>query len=232
MGRKESLLCEQEGMYMGGGPVIYIKAEQSTYLNSPDVRIRDICSVYCQDRKLEQKVGGKVIHRFEKEKEGRAFLSVLVLIQAISEVVPAGEVRNVGEQDMVLYYRPRGGDARQKKKEQWVQRGKIAFVCVTCFLGMGISIMGYNNDVDLSRVFSQLYETFFGTRPAGPTFVELFYSIGLTVGIFLFFDHRSGKRVTNEPTPVQVQMRLYEQQVNQTFILGASRKGEELDVKQ
>lgn len=109
---------------------------------------------------------------------------------------------------------------------------KIAFVCVTCFLGMGISIMGYNNDVDLSRVFSQLYETFFGTRPAGPTFVELFYSIGLTVGIFLFFDHRSGKRVTNEPTPVQVQMRLYEQQVNQTFILGASRKGEELDVKQ
>ena len=59
---------------MGGGPVIYIKAEQSTYLNSPDVRIRDICSVYCQDRKLEQKVGGKVIHRFEKEKEGRAFV--------------------------------------------------------------------------------------------------------------------------------------------------------------
>ena len=57
MGRKESLLCEQEGMHMGGGPVIYIKAEQSTYLNSPDVRIRDICSVYCQDRKLEQKVG-------------------------------------------------------------------------------------------------------------------------------------------------------------------------------
>ena len=111
---------------MGGGPVIYIKAEQSTYLNSPDVRIRDICSVYCQDRKLEQKVGGKVIHRFEKEKEGRAFLSVLVLIQAISEVVPAGEVRNVGEQDMVLYYRPRSGDARQKKKEQWMQRGKIA----------------------------------------------------------------------------------------------------------
>jgi len=28
----------------------------------------------------------------------------------------------------------------------------------------------------------------------------------------------------------QVQMRLYEQDVNRTFLLGASRKGEELDV--
>ena len=90
--------------------------------------------------------------------------------------------------------------------------------------------MGYNNDVDMAKVFSQLYETFLGTRPDGPTFIELFYSLGLTVGIFLFFNHTPGKKITNEPTPIQVQMRLYEQDVNQTFILGASRKDAELDV--
>ena len=95
---------------------------------------------------------------------------------------------------------------------------------------MGITIMGYNNDVDMSKVFTQLYETFLGTRPAGTTFIELFYSIGLTLGVFLFFNHTPGKKVTNEPPPIQVQMRLYEKDVNQTFLLGASRKGEELDV--
>ncbi len=228
-GRTDRKGAEEVQEVQGERPVIYIKAEQSTYLSKPDVTIGDFCSVYCSDRLLEQKIRSYVVHRFEKEEEGRAFLSVMVLIQAISEIVPAGEVRNVGEQDAVLYYRP--CRPSEKRKDFWLQKGKIAFVCVSCFLGMGISIMGYNNDVDMSRVFAQLYETFFGTKPDGPTFVELFYSIGLTAGIFLFFDHRPGKRVTNEPTPVQVQMRLYEQQVNQTFILGASRKGEELDVR-
>ena len=90
--------------------------------------------------------------------------------------------------------------------------------------------MGYNNDVDMAKVFGQLYRTFVGQKPDGPTFVELFYSIGLALGVFLFFNHVPGKKVTNEPTPIQVQMRLYERDVNQTFLLGASRKGEELDV--
>lgn len=96
--------------------------------------------------------------------------------------------------------------------------------------GTGITVMGYNNDVDMAKVFGQLYRTFVGQKPDGPTFVELFYSIGLALGVFLFFNHVPGKKVTNEPTPIQVQMRLYEQDVNQTFLLGASRKGEELDV--
>ena len=90
--------------------------------------------------------------------------------------------------------------------------------------------MVYNNDVDMVKVFGQLYKVFLGTKPDDPTFVELFYSVGLALGIFLFFNHVPGKKVTNEPTPIQVQMRLYEQDVNRTFLLGASRKGEELDV--
>ena len=90
--------------------------------------------------------------------------------------------------------------------------------------------MGYNNDVDMAKVFEQLYKVFVGRKPDGVTFVELFYSVGLALGIFLFFNHVPGKKVTNEPTPIQVQMRLYEKDVNQTFLLGASRKGEEMDV--
>ena len=206
-------------------PVIYMHAEQSYFLDHPKVRIKDICSVYCSDRNLENKINCIEVYKFKEKEDGRAFMSILVLIQAISEMVPDGEIRNVGEQDIVVYYRD-----PDRVPSPWIQRGKIAFICVTCFLGMGITIMGYNNDVDMSKVFTQLYETFLGTRPAGTTFIELFYSIGLTLGVFLFFPHTPGKKVTNEPTPIQVQMRLYEKDVNQTFLLGASRKGEELDV--
>ena len=207
--------------------IIYLKAEQSSYVNHGTIHIGDIASVFCEDREIEKRIRNIVIYEFDekKEKEGRIFLSILLLIEKISEQIPCGEVRNVGELDMVVYYKTK---AQESKK--WVQSAKILFICATCFFGAGITVMGYNNDVDMAKVFGQLYRTFVGQKPGGPTFVELFYSIGLALGVFLFFNHVPGKKVTNEPTPIQVQMRLYEQDVNQTFLLGASRKGEELDV--
>lgn len=207
--------------------IIYLKAEQSSYVNHRKIYIGDIASIFCENKEIESQVRNIVLYEFEeeKEKEGRIFFSILLLIEKISEQIPYGEVRNVGEIDMVVYYK--SGEIKSKK---WIQTTKILFICMTCFFGAGITVMGYNNDVDMSKVFKQLYQTFLGYKPNGPTFVELFYSIGLTIGIFLFFNHIPGKKVTNEPTPIQVQMRLYEQDVNQTFLLGASRKGEELDV--
>lgn len=214
-----------KGVSILNEPVIYIKAEQSNYLGTPVVRIQDIASVYCKNKKIEDAVNNIEIYKFDKNKDGRAFISILILIREISKIVPYGEVKSLGEEDIIIYYKD-----NEKGESKWLRFGKIFFICITCFLGTGISIMGYNNDVDMAKIFAQLYETFTGTKAAGPTFIELFYSIGLTVGIFIFFNHIPGKRVVNEPTPIQVQMRLYEQDVNQTFILGASRKGEELDV--
>ena len=207
--------------------IIYLKAEQSSYVNHGTIHIGDIASVFCEDREIEKRIRNIVIYEFDekKEKEGRIFLSILLLIEKISEQIPCGEVRNVGELDMVVYYKTK---AQESKK--WVQSAKILFICATCFFGAGITVMGYNNDVDMIKVFEQLYEVFLGSKPSSPTFVELFYSVGLMLGIFLFFNHVPGKKVTNEPTPIQVQMRSYEQDVNRTFLLGASRKGEELDV--
>lgn len=207
--------------------IIYLKAEQSSYVNHGAIHIGDIASVFCENKGIEKQIRNIVLYEFEenKEKEGRVFLSILLLIEKISEQIPHGEVRNVGEMDMVVYYR--SGEIKSKK---WIQTAKILFICATCFFGAGITVMGYNNDVDMSKVFEQLYQAFLGYKPEGPTYIELFYSVGLAIGIFLFFNHVPGKKVTNEPTPIQVQMRLYEQDVNQTFLLGASRKGEELDV--
>lgn len=207
--------------------IIYLKAEQSSYINHGKIYIGDIASVFCQDKEVEEQIRKIVLYEFDekKEKEGRVFFSILLLIEKISQQIPYGEVRNVGELDMVVYYR-----AKDEKRKKWVQTAKILFVCITCFFGAGITVMGYNNDVDMVKVFGQLYKIFLGNKPNGPTFVEFFYSVGLALGIFLFFNHVPGKKVTNEPTPIQVQMRLYEQDVNRMFLLGASRKGEELDV--
>lgn len=60
--------------------------------------------------------------------------------------------------------------------------------------------------------------------------VELTYCVGLIVGILAFFNHFGGKKFTVDPTPMEVEMRLYENDIQTTLIENYSRKEQEMDV--
>ena len=49
-------------------------------------------------------------------------------------------------------------------------------------------------------------------------------------GILIFFNHFGKKRFTVDPTPMEVQMRLYENDIQTTLVEDYARKGEEIDV--
>ena len=59
--------------------------------------------------------------------------------------------------------------------------------------------------------------------------LEVFYSIGLAAGIIIFFNHVGGRRITKDPTPIEVEMRIYENDVNKALIETADREGETID---
>ena len=86
-----------------------------------------------------------------------------------------------------------------------------------------------NNDVDVTKLFSQLHELVTGQETSGFTILEITYSIGITVGILIFFNHFGKKRFTVDPTPMEVQMRLYENDIQTTLVEDSARKGAELD---
>ena len=90
--------------------------------------------------------------------------------------------------------------------------------------------MAFNNDVDVTKMFSQIYELVTGTKSDGFTMLELTYSIGLIIGILVFFNHFGKKRFSVDPTPIEVEMRLYENDLQTTLIENISRKEKELDV--
>ena len=54
--------------------------------------------------------------------------------------------------------------------------------------------------------------------------------MGIAVGIIVFYNHFGGKRITKDPTPIEVQMRLYEDDVNTTLVEGCNRKETSIDV--
>ena len=83
---------------------------------------------------------------------------------------------------------------------------------------------------EIQIMFGQIYEQLTGTVSDGFTVLELTYSIGLVIGILTFFNHFGKKRFSVDPTPMEVEMRLYENDIQTTLIENISRKGKELDV--
>ena len=107
---------------------------------------------------------------------------------------------------------------------------KGILVGLLAFFGAAFSIMTFNTDVTTPELFDQIYLLFTGKEADGPGVLQAAYSIGLFLGIILFFNHGGKYRLTNDPSPLQVQMRQYEQGVNQTFIIDAERNEDSQDV--
>lgn len=97
-------------------------------------------------------------------------------------------------------------------------------------MGAAFSIMAFNNDVGVTKMFSQIYELVTGTKSDGFTVLEFTYSIGIAIGILTFFNHFGKRRFSVDPTPIEVEMRLYENDLQTTLIENISRKEQELDV--
>ncbi len=55
--------------------------------------------------------------------------------------------------------------------------------------------------------------------------MEAAYSIGILVGILGFYNHFKGQKLHDDPTPVHIEMRNYEEEMNKAIIKDADREG-------
>ena len=69
-----------------------------------------------------------------------------------------------------------------------------------------------------------------GKEASGFTVLEGSYSVGLALGILVFFNHFSKWKLNTDPTPLEVEMRTYEDNISKTLIQNAERKEQDIDV--
>ena len=200
---------------------LYIKGERNVEVTEQDVFLKDIVSMECSDKKFLPKLQTVKILKFHGNREQRYVVSVLEIIACIHAAYPEVEVQNLGEADIIVTYE------NQKTPPYLWHILKVAAVAAII---SAFSIMAFNNDVGGTKLFGQIYELVMGKQSDGFTVLEVTYSIGLTFGILIFFNHFGKKRFTVDPTPMEVQMRLYENDIQTALVENASRRKEELEV--
>lgn len=202
---------------------IYLKAEQNVEIQSEDVYVKDIGKLTCSDEHILAKVKAIKLHRFKKGEEKRKVISILKVIEEIDKAVPGVSVENIGEADILVEF------INVDKHKGPVQTLKLIFVAAVSFFGTAFTIVAFHNDIGINDVFAKIYEMVTGGQGDGYGILELSYSIGLAAGIIVFFNHIGGRRITKDPTPIEVEMRVYEQDVNKALIETADREGKVLD---
>lgn len=204
--------------------ILYLKIERNIEVDHSEVRLGDVASMECADAAVKARLKSLKLLKIQADKSDRYIFSVLKVIELIHGIYPDLEVVSVGEPDFIIEY-----EAPGYARDKW-SAVKVILVCVTLFFGSAFSIMTFNNDVGVKQVFQQVYSLVMGAEPDGFTLLELTYSIGISVGVLVFYNHIGGKRITKDPTPMEVQIRLYEDDVNTTLIEGCNRKETSIDV--
>lgn len=206
--------------------ILYIKGDRDVELTKTEVTVGDILSLECSNKVVIPKIKSIKLVKFSEQgkKQQRVVISVLKIIACIHEQYPNLDIQNLGETDIILTYE------NQNTSGNVVHLLKTAVVVVLVFCGSAFSIMAFHNDVSITKLFSQIYLALTGVESDGYTILEVSYSIGIIIGILGFFNHFGKKRFTVDPTPLEVQMRLYENDIQTTLVEDASRRKEELDV--
>lgn len=189
-----------------------------------DVTLGDILTLECSNKSMIPKLNVLKILKIPENGRHRYVVSILKIIACIHEKYPGVDIQNMGETDIIVTYED------QKTSGAAVHVIKSIFVAMLTFAGSAFAIMAFNNDASVSDLFSQMYEFVMGSKTDGFTIMEVSYSIGITIGILVFFNHFGKRRFTVDPTPLEVQMRVYENDIQTTLVENASRKGAELDV--
>ena len=192
--------------------ILYVKIEQNIPVAKRQITFHDLATLHCTNKKLVQELNQMVFYTLPAHGPQKTMFTI-------------AKVYEVGECDFVIDYEKPDEKEKQKKWEYV----RTIFVSFIVFMGAAFTIMTFNEDVSVADVFDKVYRLVLGQEKQGGSIIEICYAIGLPVGILVFYNHFRRRKIKDDPTPIQVEMHTYEEQVNKTLIAAASREGKTID---
>lgn len=149
-----------------------------------------------------------------------AVIPAFDLVRAVKERCGEVDIHLLGRTDTIVTV---GDDSagRRRAHPLWV-----AAVAVLVFIGAGMAIMNFHADVAMPIVHQQVYRLITGRATQRPLILQIPYSLGIGIGIAVFFNHfPRPQRV--DPSPLEVEMHLYEESVNSALIAAEEQRARE-----
>ena len=201
---------------------IYVKPSGNCIVYDKNITLGDVMKIECTNLGVLRAIKQMDLYQFNHEHS--IVFSILKVIEIIHIDYPSAEIVNCGESDFVVEYQK-----STVKSKVW-QKLKLIMIAIIVFFGSAFTIMTFHVDIGIQEMFRMFYEQVMGETKPMVTELEISYSIGLGVGIIVFFNHFSKKKLTKDPTPIEVEMKKYNQDLLNTKVAESGEKGHTIDV--
>lgn len=184
--------------------IIYISLKRHVRLDERRISFFDVADAEV-DEQTKRLLSQLIVKTIEPSAGNVVVVTVLDVIGAVKTIFPEARVVIAGETEAIVSFQPADSPAAF-----W----KIALVWIVLFTGAALTIMNFHEDVSMQKVHVLLYEKITGEKNDQPLLLQIPYSIGLGLGMILFFNRLWQKRLNEEPGPLDLEMFKYEEDIN------------------
>lgn len=190
-------------------PYLYIRLRRRARIpRGATIRLGDIAQMIAEPE-MERQLRELVLHRHQPHDGNRLLLDMMLIVKKVKEAFPNVQIEQFGEPHVLIE-----ADDPQRKANPVT----ITLVWLLLFIGSGLAIMNFHADVSMLEVHRRIYELITGRHSDYPLLLQIPYSLGIGIGMVLFFNHLFKKKFNEEPSPLEVEMFMYQQSVNQYII--------------
>ncbi|WP_423798999.1 stage V sporulation protein AA [Neobacillus sp. SAB-20_R2A] len=155
------------------------------------------------------------IYQLKKEDGNIVVIDIMKVIRLITARFEDVEVQTIGPAQTII-------EVVAKKKG--VSIPFFLLIWFLLFFGSAMTLMNFHDDVSMKSVQEKIYTIITGKKEAKPLLFQIPYSIGLGLGMILFFNHVFKKRINDEPSPLEVEMFNYQMDLDNYVILHENKE--------
>ncbi len=194
---------------------IYIRMRNRVQALPEDkVYLKDVAQIIAPEAELS-KLQSLMVYQVTESDQNIVIIDVMKVIKLITGKLEDMEIQTIGPAQTII-------EVIYKKK-----RVSLAFFLLIWFLlffGSAMAIMNFHDDVNMKSVQERLYTIITGIKEPKPLLFQIPYSIGLGLGMILFFNHFFQKRFNDEPSPLEVEMFNYQMDIDNYVIIHENKE--------
>lgn len=171
-----------------------------------NIYLEDVALLSCQPD-MEEKVRKLIV--LKEQDKGIKVISAIEVIELIREAIPGARVFSVGETRAFIHI----GEKKAAPKSSFMGPFKVVLTWLLLFMGSGLAIMYFHADVNMHKVHETIYTAITGQRGTDLYWVNIPYSIGIGLGIALFFGIFPNRDRSMKPDPLEIGIYKYKKDI-------------------
>ncbi|MFU1794774.1 stage V sporulation protein AA [Paenibacillus azoreducens] len=196
-------------MSLNSAPMVYLQLRSRVPITEGrTVTLGHVARILC-DPKWEAPLRNLELARPQTWDGNLLLIDLMHIIPLVQKLIPGVIIEPIGQTHVLVEV------VKDSKKPSLLL---FLLVWVLLFFGSALTIMNFHADVNMQEVQIRTVEMLTGRRDEHPYLFQAAYSFGIGFGMVIFFNHLFKKKWNEEPTPLEVEMYLYQENIDQFVV--------------